>query len=517
MRKFTRIKKIHDYEYAYEITPYYDKKTKQIRQKSKYLGKLVDGEIKRINMSLPVNAFDYGDIVPLINIIEELTINNILKELLPENKSNLLLTIAINRLVNPVSMDNIKTWYERTYLHELYGNKLPLSSSSLSTFLEKLGSSNINMEFCSKFIKRFKKGGALVYDVTSLSSYSKLMDLLEYGYNRDSDGLPQINLSVAVHKEQGLPIYYDIYPGSITDTSILHNTIEKLATFDIDDVALILDKGFFSETNLNDLRDAKLQFMLPATFKNKCIKALVTLMKKDIEKGKHLQKYNGNILFVKEANITLGQYSHNVYVFFDPKRESDERIKLYHRLHSVIETLEHRKLRKWEKPTKVFEDIVGEFKQYMSWRVEDNTYKIKIKEKAVAQRLNRMGFTIMFYSGEYSWNEVWGWYHERDIVEKVFLFAKNYLETVPFNAQKTEVAKGLILVGFIALILRFKLLRMMKDTDLNKHYSIPKLLLELSKIKRIKLKDGQYIISEISKKQREIIKALKIDHIISCA
>ena len=153
----------------------------------------------------------------------------------------------------------------------------------------------------------------------------------------------------------------------------------------------------------------------------------------------------------------------------------------------------------------------------MSWRVEDNTYKIKIKEKAVAQRLNRMGFTIMFYSGEYSWNEVWGWYHERDIVEKVFLFAKNYLETVPFNAQKTEVAKGLILVGFIALILRFKLLRMMKDTDLNKHYSIPKLLLELSKIKRIKLKDGQYIISEISKKQREIIKALKIDHIISCA
>jgi transposase len=373
------------------------------------------------------------------------------------------------------------------------------------------------MEFSSRFIKRFKKGGALVYDVTSLSSNSKLMDLLEYGYNRDSDGLPQINLSVAVHKEQGLPIYYDIYPGSITDTSILHNTIEKLATLDIDDVALILDKGFFSETNLNDLRDAKLQFILPATFKNKSIKALVTMMKKDIEKGKHLQKYNGNILFVKEANITLGKYSHTVYVFFDPKRESDERIKLYHRLHSVIEILEHRKLRKWERPAKVFEDIAGEFKQYLSWRLDDNAYKIRVKEKAIAQRLNRMGFTIMFYNGKYTWNDVWGWYHERDIVEKVFLFTKNYLNTVPFNAQKTEVAKGLILVGFVALILRFKLLKMMKETDLNKQYSIPKLLLELSKIKRIKLKDGKYITSEVSKKQREIIKSLKIDHIISCA
>jgi len=517
MKKFTRIKKIHDHEYAYEITPYYDRKTKQIKQKSKYLGKLVDGEIKRVNMSLPVNVFDYGDIIPLVYIVEDLTINNILKELLPEDKTNLLLTIAMNRIINPVSMDNIKIWYERTYLHEMYGNDLPLSSSSLSAFLEKLGTSNINMEFSSRFIKRFKKDGTLVYDVTSLSSHSKLMDLLEYGYNRDGDGLPQLNFSVAVHKEQGLPIYYDIYPGSITDTSILHNTIEKLAVLDIDDVALILDKGFFSETNLNDLRDAKLQFMLPAIFKNKCIKAMVTMMKKDIEKGKHLQKYNGNILFVKEANITLGKYSHTVYVFFDPKRESDEKIKLYHRLHSVIEILEQRKLKGWERPPKVFEDIAGEFKQYMSWQLEDNTYKIKVKEKAIAQRLNRLGFTIMFYNGEYTWNEVWGWYHERDIVEKMFLFAKNYLDTVPFNSQKTEVAKGLILVGFIALILRFKLLKMMKETDLNKHYSIPKLLLELSKIKRIKLKDGEYLTSEVSKKQRVIIKALKIDNIISCA
>lgn len=517
MRPFTRIKKIHDHEYAYEITPYYDKKTKQIRQKSKYLGKLVDGDIKRVNMSLPVNAFDYGDLVPLVYIIEELNIGNIFNELFPEGKSNLILTIAMNRIINPVSMDNIKTWYERTYLHELYENKLPLSSSSLSTFLEKLGTSSINMEFSSRFVKRFKKGGALVYDVTSLSSHSKLMDLLEYGYNRDGDGLPQLNLAVAVHKEQGLPIYYDIYPGSIADTSILHNTIEKLATLNIDDVALIVDRGFFSETNLNDLKDVKLQFILPATFKMKCIKALVTKMKKDIEKGKHLQKYNGNIIFVKEVKIPIGRYSHTVYVFFDPKRENDEKIKFYHRLHSTIETLEHRKLKKWERPAKVFEDISGEFKQFLRWQLEDGRYNIKVKEKAIAQRLNKMGFTIVFYNGKYTWNEVWGWYRERDIVEKMFLFAKNYIDTVPFKAQKTEVAKGLIFVGFIALILRFKLLKMMRETDLNKHYSIPKLLLELSKIKRIQLKDGEYITSEVSKKQRGIIKALKIDHIISCA
>jgi hypothetical protein len=43
MKSFTRIKKIHGQEYLYEITPYYDKEKKQIRQKSRYLGKNVNG------------------------------------------------------------------------------------------------------------------------------------------------------------------------------------------------------------------------------------------------------------------------------------------------------------------------------------------------------------------------------------------------------------------------------------------------------------------------------------------
>ena len=43
MKSFIRVKKINGQEYLYEITPYYDKEKKQIRQKSKYLGKNVNG------------------------------------------------------------------------------------------------------------------------------------------------------------------------------------------------------------------------------------------------------------------------------------------------------------------------------------------------------------------------------------------------------------------------------------------------------------------------------------------
>ena len=57
MKSFTRIKNINGQEYIYEITPYYDKEKKQIRQKSKYLGKNVNGVPVKIRSHLTSPGF----------------------------------------------------------------------------------------------------------------------------------------------------------------------------------------------------------------------------------------------------------------------------------------------------------------------------------------------------------------------------------------------------------------------------------------------------------------------------
>jgi transposase len=54
------------------------------------------------------------------------------------------------------------------------------------------------------------------------------MRLLEYGYNRDGLFLPQINLSLIMDKDLGIPVMYDIYPGSIYDVTTLTGTLTKL-------------------------------------------------------------------------------------------------------------------------------------------------------------------------------------------------------------------------------------------------------------------------------------------------
>ena len=40
--------------------------------------------------------------------------------------------------------------------------------------------------------------------------------------------LPQINLSLIVDKDLGIPVMYDLYPGSIADVSTLKNTVKKI-------------------------------------------------------------------------------------------------------------------------------------------------------------------------------------------------------------------------------------------------------------------------------------------------
>lgn len=227
MKSFIRVKVINGREYAYEITPYYDEKTKKIRQKSRYLGKYVEGEIKRVRKKLPRNAYDYGEFLPYLRVLEELGVRSILSSLLPDEKADTLLALALNRATSPVAMSNMRSWYEATYLHEDYGD-LPLSSQTLSEFLAQLGESSFPMDFAEQFIKRLEDGSPLLYDITSLSSSSRLMDILEYGYNRDRLSLPQLNLSLVAHKTMGVPLFYDIHPGSVVDVSTLGNTIITL-------------------------------------------------------------------------------------------------------------------------------------------------------------------------------------------------------------------------------------------------------------------------------------------------
>ena len=95
MKATVRLKRINGIEYWYEDTPYYDREKKQIRHKSKYLGKNIDGEIVRVRqekmvpaskgvLSAPKAAFTHGNLEVVQNIVQELSIHETLDKIFNE-------------------------------------------------------------------------------------------------------------------------------------------------------------------------------------------------------------------------------------------------------------------------------------------------------------------------------------------------------------------------------------------------------------------------------------------------
>ncbi len=247
MRSFKRVKRISGKEYIYEITPYYDPISKKTRHHSKYLGKKLDESMTTVKTknNLPKNSYTMGELLLPLQVIRELGIDELLSFYLDDKNVKTVLGMAINRVVEPDPCYLIDDWYSDTMLAKIYG-QLPLSGQTLSKLLEMIGDSGLAWEFSKRLVERLGVVDTVVFDITSLSSYSGLIEMLEYGYNRDKDGLPQLNLGLYVDRKADLPFGFDVYPGSIVDVSTLKNTVKKIRDLGIDKTCLVIDRRFFS-------------------------------------------------------------------------------------------------------------------------------------------------------------------------------------------------------------------------------------------------------------------------------
>ena len=87
----------------------------------------------------------------------------------------------------------------------------------------------------------------------------------------------------------------------------------------------------------------------------------------------------------------------------------------------------------------------------------------------------------------------------------------------PLNTNKDSTTKGFIFVCFIGLIIRMRLLNIMRESKLIEEesklieeYTVESLLLELEKIRKVELQSGEVIVTEITRKQKQIMEKLNL-------
>jgi len=125
--------------------------------------------------------------------------------------------------------------------------------------------------------------------------------------------------------------------------------------------------------------------------------------------------------------------------------------------------------------------------------------------------VNRCGVTIITFTGEYDPSDLLMQYRKGDSVEKLFLSSKSFLRAEPLRVNSMETLRGRLFVNFIVLIIRSRMLSEMKRSKLLKRYSVEKMILELHKLRKVKLQDGKEITTEITGKQKEILKKFSIE------
>lgn len=158
---------------------------------------------------------------------------------------------------NPMS--RFPKW-AKTHAHP-YGQDL---SSQRSSELFAAVDENSKQEFFRMQGSRRQENEYLVCDTASVSSCSKLLKQVKWGKNKDDDILVQINLAFIYGQQARLPIYYRKLPGNFSDVTTVSKLLKDIDFLDLDNITLIMDRGFFSEANINALYEKRYKFLMGA-------------------------------------------------------------------------------------------------------------------------------------------------------------------------------------------------------------------------------------------------------------
>ena len=113
----------------------------------------------------------------------------------------------------------------------------------------------------------------LAYDSTSISSYSKCLRQIRYGKNKDHEHLSQINLTLLFGQQSRLPFYYRKLAGNIPDVKVLRKLLTDMNRLGYDKkIKVVLDRGFFSAANINNLYRHHIKFLIAAKMSLKLVK-----------------------------------------------------------------------------------------------------------------------------------------------------------------------------------------------------------------------------------------------------
>lgn len=357
------------------------------------------------------------------------------------------------------------------------------------------------------------------YDTTSVSSYSETLKQVKYGKNKDNDRLPQINLALLFGEESSLPFYYRKLPGNISDVKTVKNLLSDMSFLGYDNVNLVMDRGFYSEENINGLYQEHLKFIISA-------KTSLKFIRQEIDKVYDTMRtrvnYNSDYkLYSYKVTIQWNYLQDRPYkkdtikqkrrmylhIYFNTEKAADDELKF----NNMIDRLENELTSGKCNPENE--------KKYAKYFDANTTpvrgTKVTPKESAIKEAERYYGFFVLLSNEVKDPITALNIYRSKDIVEKAFGNFKERLNLRRTLVSSESLLDGKLFVQFVALIYLSYIKKQMQDRHLFKTYTMQEILDELDVIECFEQPKCQLRIGEVTKKQEQIYADLGIKPLTS--
>ena len=428
-------------------------------------------------------------------------------------ESGLILDLVSYMIVDE---ENTGQYYpDFAFNHPLFSDSMRIYSDSKVCRLLK----NISRDQINAFLNEWndnrdhKQRIYVSYDSTNKNCNAGDIDIIEYGKAKNDQGLPLFNLAIAYDKNNRVPLFYEEYPGSITDVSQFRYMVDKVEQYNYKNIGFILDRGYFSKENIRYMEANNHPFVIMVKGQKDLVSALVREHRNTFETDRScsIRSYRvyGKTVYSKlyEADTCERQF----HIYYNPSKQAAEREQFEQQLDKIKMYLDKH----------IGDEITvpKAYKNYFDIRCNKKGELTSYEEKAdvIEAKLELCGYFCIITSENMTAQEALIHYKGRDVSEKLFSADKSFIGSKSMRAQSTEVLSAKIFIEFIALIVRNRIYNLLKETftrmETRQNYmTVPAAIRELEKIEMVKRANGEYRLDHaVSKRQRIILSAFGMD------
>jgi transposase len=355
--------------------------------------------------------------------------------------------------------------------------------------------------FFTEWLKCLTDSEHFVFDSTSFSSWSNSIELVEWGYNRDGDNLPQVNFGMFYGMTSGLPVYYHLYNGSVPDKACIKFMMANAIDIGINKVCFVIDGCLITEENVNVMFESDYAFITTLSLSRTDAPILIDQVKNNIAVIENwVPEYK---MFAVKQAITLYGYKLYAHIYYNPDKQARDLNEITSKIEKLDKELD--KLNNTRYVTKRFTDYFDVDMQ------SKNSLDFKLDTNKVNLKISRAGFFILLSSDDrFNSAEVLEIYRKKDGIEKNFYQIKNDIDFKRLKTHNVDTTHGKIFTGFIALILRSYLNKTIRNHKELRKLTFEKILIELRKIRTVNMSNQTEIPMTLTKTQKNILEWLGV-------